>query len=186
MPTAPASPRCRVRTGRGYHKGRLRPPHQSEERAPPIPRQRAFIYRTIRRSFEQRSQRASEASLWTPRNNSTRRIRSSIARSKKKETLGTGQRPSSGYDIRVPRDGGVGNLRPFAAPSVIRRNGSALLGRHHLTRRSATLVHSYLPKSAWKRRACAPKRILGSRAQVVAVTAPPGRSRISSPMNEQW
>ncbi len=75
----------------------------------------------------------------------------------KKETLGTGQRPSSGYDIRVPRDGGVGNLRPFAAPSVIRRNGSALLGRHHLTRRSATLVHSYLPKSAWNSGASTPK-----------------------------
>lgn len=34
-----------------------------------------------------------------------------------KKTLGTGQRPHRGYDIRVPRDGGVGNMRPFAAPS---------------------------------------------------------------------
>jgi hypothetical protein len=74
-----------------------------------------------------------------------------------KETLGTDRSPSAATTPAFP---GTVALEPasHATPSVFDERLS-VLGRHHLTRRSANLVHSYLPKSAWKCLASSPKRL---------------------------
>ena len=55
---------------------------------------------------------------------------------------GIGPGPQSGYDVRDPGNGGAGNLRPRSTEILLVMLGA--LSRRHLTRRSATLIHSHL------------------------------------------